>query len=85
MSNIYVLPLRLGAHITFLAAILTTHVVSDFFYFTAKTVTVVFLIAANLLTRKVDIQHLCLILLTDRLTLLQIKISHKLFHVSYFE
>ena len=83
MSNISVLPLRLGAHVTFLAAILTTQVVSDFFYFTAKTV--VFLIATNLLTRNLDIQHLCLILLTDRLTLLQIKISHKLFHVSYFE
>ena len=53
MSNIYVLPLLLGAHVTFLAAILMTQVVSDFFYLTA--ITVVFLIATNLLTRKLDI------------------------------
>lgn len=36
MSNIYVLPLWLGA-VMFLVAILTTQVVSDFFYLTAIT------------------------------------------------
>ena len=69
--KIYVLPLRLGAHAAFLAAILTTQVFSDVFYLTA--ITVVFLIATNLLTRKLDIVFV-LNLLMDRLTLLQTKI-----------
>jgi len=49
--------------------------ISDFFYLTAIRV-------AMYLLRILDILFLCLILLTDRLTLLQIQFFHNLFTIS---